>query len=412
MDFTSGIAAFTAALRDEHRFGVGHAATRDALRAAEIIGVTDASHLRRAFRTIYCATPDEAARFNAAFDAFFLSPHGITQPNLTSRHTRPRPERAAHDRDERSANQRTPQSTRERDRDTEDSDEHASRVAERRPVDDANDPATVWQTLRARYSAAAARAPAPPIPAAGMDAMLAHASRLIAGVRIARSRRRTPRRTGDRIDLRRTLRASVETAGDPIDLRRTARTLRSARFVVLIDGSRSTAEHAGPMLQFAYALVQRSRRANAFVFSTALRDITRTLRENDVARTPRGEHRAERPLGDLGEAWGGGTRIGDNLLAFVREHGARLLSPQTLVFIFSDGLDVGHLDRLERALRELRARSAGIVWLHPHANARAFEPSARGMRTALPYIAALHPAREEADFGDLARMLGRGAISR
>jgi uncharacterized protein with von Willebrand factor type A (vWA) domain len=401
-DFTSGIATFTAALRDQHGFGVGHAATRDALRAAEVVGITDAAHLRRAFRAVYCATPDEAARFDGAFDAFFLAAQGIAQPNLTSRHTRPGPERAREsDRDRKDDEHRRPPEQR---RDADENDASTSRVVERRPVEDDNDPATVWQTLRARYSAAAARAPAPPIPAAGLDAMLAHASRLIAAVRIARSRRRTPRRTGDRIDLRRTLRASVGTGGDPIDLRRTARALRSARFVLLIDGSRSTAEHAGPVLQFAYALLQRSRRANAFVFSTALRDVTQTLRERD---------RAGRPLGDLGEAWGGGTRIGDNLLAFVREHGARLLSPQTLVFIFSDGLDVGSLDRLERAMRELRARSAGVVWLHPHAGAAAFAPSARGMRTALPYVTALHPARDESDFADLARTLGRpGLISR
>lgn len=400
-DFTSSIATFTATLREEHGFGVGHAATRDALRAADVVGITDGPHLRRAFRAVYCATPDEAARFDAAFDAFFLGAQGIAQPNLTSRHTRPKPEpeeARLRDRDDANAKGRPRDASREREHAAGESNETTGRVAERRPVDDANDPATVWQTLRARYSAAAARAPAPPIPAAGLHTMLGHASRLIAGVRIARSRRRTPRRTGDRIDLRRTLRASVETAGDPIDLRRTARALRSARFIVLIDGSRSTAEHAGPMLQFAYALVQRSRRANAFVFSTALSDVTRTLRERD---------RAGRALGDLGEAWGGGTRIGDNLLEFVREHGARLLSPQTVVFLFSDGLDVGHLDRLERAMRELRARAAGVVWLHPHAGSAVFAPSARGMSIALPYVAALRPARDEADFADLARTLGR-----
>ena len=395
MDFTSGIAAFTAALREQHAFGVGHAATRDALRAAEVVGITDAAHLRRAFRAVYCATPDEVARFDAAFDAFFLGPQGIAQPNLTSRHTRPARERdrprGDDDRTERAR-------SREENRTGSESGEGTGRVTERRPVGGANDAATVWQTLRARYSAAAARAPAPPIASAGLDAMLAHASRLISGVRIARSRRRAPSRTGDRIDVRRTLRASVETAGDPIDLRRTARALRSARFVVLIDGSRSTAEHAGPMLQFAYALVQRTRRANAFVFSTDLRDVTRTLREPD---------RAGRPLGDLGEAWGGGTRIGDNLLTFIREHGARLLSPQTMVFIFSDGLDVGNLDRLERAMRELRTRSAGIIWLHPHASSADFAPTAHGIRTALPYIAELCPARDESDFANLARTLGK-----
>jgi hypothetical protein len=87
----------------------------------------------------------------------------------------------------------------------------------------------------------------------------------------------------------------------------------------------------------------------------------------------------------------------------LRNHGARLLSPETVVVIFSDGLDVGELDRLERTMRELRARSGGIVWLNPHAGAPHFTPSARGMRTALPHLSALLPARDERDFVSLAR---------
>jgi len=80
----------------------------------------------------------------------------------------------------------------------------------------------------------------------------------------------------------------------------------------------------------------------------------------------------------------------------VREYGPRLLSPETLVFVFSDGLDVGDLDRLDRALRELRRRSAGIVWLNPHAGSPNFAPSAGGMRVALPYLSALLPAAKRA----------------
>ena len=389
-DFAGGIVAFTAALRDEHGFGAGHAATRDALRAAEIVGITDAARLRSAFRAVYCATPDEVARFDAAFDAFFLAPHGVPQPNLASRHTRPG--RAESRADDRAAKPKTQREQRSGEVD----DDGAERGAERRPVDDLNEAAQTWQALRARYSPTAARTAPPAISADGLDAILAAARRLIATVRIARSRRRRPRHDGDRIDLRRTLRASVETAGDPIDLRRTARARRSARFVVLIDGSRSTAEHAGPMLQFAHALCLLSARASAFVFSTALRDVTRVLRERD---------RAGRTLPDLGEAWGGGTRIGDNLLAFIREHGARLLSPETIVIVFSDALDVGNLDRLLRGMRELRERSAGVVWLNPHAGAAGFRPSARGMRIALPYVIALLPARDARDFAQLARVL-------
>jgi uncharacterized protein with von Willebrand factor type A (vWA) domain len=83
----------------------------------------------------------------------------------------------------------------------------------------------------------------------------------------------------------------------------------------------------------------------------------------------------------------------------------RLLSPETLVFIYSDGLDVGALDRLDRAMRELRSRSAGVVWLNPHAGESGFAPIARGMRAALPYLAALRPAADADDFAELARTL-------
>jgi len=381
-------------LRERHGFGVGNAATHLALRAAELVGIADGARLRRAFRTVYAATAEEAARFDTAFNAFFFGAEGIAQPNLASRNTRPtRGNESAAEQPStekrRREGGRTPPA---------DDDAAAGRAAEHRAIDESSSPAAVWQTLRARYSPTAARAEPPVIPLDGLDAMLRHASRLATAVRIARSRRRTPSPRGDRIDLRRSLRASVETAGDPIALRRTARTRRSARFVVLIDGSRSAAEHAAPMLQFAYALVQRSRRAHAFVFSTALCDVTEALRDRD---------RAGRALGGLGEAWGGGTRIGDNLLAFVRNHGARLLTPETVALIFSDGLDTGNLDGLERAMRELRARAAAVVWLNPHAGTPGFAPSARGMRTALPYLTMLRPARDDADFAALARALER-----
>jgi uncharacterized protein with von Willebrand factor type A (vWA) domain len=396
MTFIEGIGAFTEALRDQYGFGVGLAETRDALRAAELVGVDDGARMRSAFRAVYCATADEAARFDAAFDDFFFGAQGVAQPNLTSRHTRPgrEPRRGPE------TPSRQPRASEQRPAPPE-PDEGGGPVAERRPVDDRGDAAAAWQTLRARYSPAVGRTAEPPrISVDGLERMLAHASRLVARLRVARSRRRTPRRDGDRIDLRRTLRASVETAGDPIDLRRTARAMRSARFVVFIDGSRSTSEYAGPMLQFTHALVRRSRRASAFVFSTGLRDVTAALRERD---------RAGRSLDDLGDAWGGGTRIGDNLRTFLREHGARLLSRETLVFIFSDGLDVGNLDRLEGAMRELRGRCAGIVWLHPHAGAASFVPSARGMCVALRYISSLRAARVEQDFAALARDLERAA---
>ncbi len=156
--------------------------------------------------------------------------------------------------------------------------------------------------------------------------------------------------------------------------------------------------HAGPILQFAHALCRRTSRAHAFVFSTGMRSVTRALRAPE---------QAGRTLPDLGDAWGGGTRIGANLAEFVRASGTQLLQPDTVVLIASDGLDAGDIAALERAMRALRGRSGAVVWLNPHAAGPTFVPSAGGMRAALPYVTLLAAARDRTDFVRLARTMAR-----
>ncbi len=387
-DFSHAVLAFGANLRDEHRFTLAHAKGHDALRAAEFVGIVDRERLRHAFRFVYCTTPDEAQRFDRAFDQFFSGAEGIAQPDLPARRTRPGPEAPS----ERVA---SPDSA-DPDPDPDESDGGSRPQA--RPAEGYPDAAATWQRLRARYSPGAAISDPPLISGDGLDALLAAAGTLISSVRLGRSRRWRPQRNGPRFDLRRTLRASVAAGGDPATIYRLGPPRRNPRFVVLIDGSRSMAEHTGPSLQFAYALCRRTRRARAFVFSTAMREVTRALRD----RQQEGHL-----LRGLGEAWGGGTRLGANLTAFVRGAGEQLLRRDTVVLIASDGLDTGDTAALKRAMRTLRGRSAAVVWLHPHAAEAGFAPSASGMRAALPYVTVFAAAGNRADFIRLARNLGR-----
>jgi uncharacterized protein with von Willebrand factor type A (vWA) domain len=81
----------------------------------------------------------------------------------------------------------------------------------------------------------------------------------------------------------------------------------------------------------------------------------------------------------------------------------------TLVVIVSDGLDLGDLDLLTSAMEMLRLRSAGIVWLNPHAGSRGFTPSAGGMRRALPYLTTLAPATTLGELAELVDALVCGA---
>ncbi len=367
--FGDAVVGFCAHLRDEHGFTLGTGEARDALRALEVTGIDDLARVRTAMRLICCTSRDDVAAFDPAFDAYFLQARtGIVQDAYRPRHSRAgTPPEAP---EERAAHGRDPQAG---------DDGEAERATSRRPAPEAlNDAAGSWQALLAKYSAVAARRDPPAVPRAGLGAMLDAAGRFVARMRLGRSRRWRPGARGRRIDVRRTLRTSLQTGGEPGSLRRLDHPPRNPSFVVLVDGSRSMSEYGAAALQFAYALRRRCRRTTVFAFSTQLRDVTREL-----AAPMAGEGL---PVGALGEAWGGGTRIGQSLAEFVHVHGPRV-DYDTLIFIVSDGLDVGDVALLRGTLRTLARRSAGVVWLNPLMAVAGYEPVSAGMRAARPYVA-------------------------
>jgi uncharacterized protein with von Willebrand factor type A (vWA) domain len=386
-------------LRREYEFAVGQAEAHDALRGIAALGVHDAAGVRCALRAVCCSAPEQIGPFERAFDAFFfqIAP-GATQHAYEPRHSRPRdPGAPAREQPaaERRARGTPPDDAR--------SDEFAPPRGPREPLAlDARDEAAAWQTLRARYSADPGQAQALVLDAQAVRAMFGAADRTIAAVRLGRSRRRRPLPRGPFFDLRRTLRRSLHTGGDPVALQRLGYPRRNPRFALLIDGSRSMFDHGAPMLAFAAALCRRTRRAHAFVFSTELREVTRDLRRSPVPARIEG----------LGQAWGGGTRIGRNLQAFVRAHGSRLSGDDTVAIVFSDGLDVGDPQTLRVAMAQLARRAALVIWLNPHAGAAGFEPAARGMRVALPYISVLAHADAPRGFERLAARLHGSSSSR
>jgi uncharacterized protein with von Willebrand factor type A (vWA) domain len=392
-DLTAKTAEFCLRLRDVHGFKLGAREATEALRAIETVGLDRRSRVAAALRTVCCSRPEEIELFDPAFDAFFANEaQGVAQPRHARRRTRPgrrdRPE------EQNGTDALPPPHAAEQDALT------AVETLQTQALPEAESLAEAWQALRARYTRTPATSEPPSIPTDGLDAALNEAGRLIRRLHLGRSLRWKPQPRGERFDLRRTLRASLRTGGDIFEPHTLGHPLRNPRFVLLLDGSRSMREHAGRMLQFAYALCQRSRRARAFLFSTQLREVTRPLR--DAGRG--GSYRLE----DLGEAWGGGTRIGASLNDFVRKHGA-LLSEQTFVIIVSDGLDVGEIPQLQRAMRAIARRSAAIAWVNPHAGTPGYTPAARGMVAALPYVTtftSLDQMQTLTNLGRRARMTG------
>ncbi len=94
----------------------------------------------------------------------------------------------------------------------------------------------------------------------------------------------------------------------------------------------------------------------------------------------------------LAEGVGGGTRIGDCLAQFNRWHARRVLTSRAVLMIVSDGYDTGEPGILGTAMAALRKRCRRIVWLNPMLGWEGYEPVARGMAEALPYVDLFAPA--------------------
>jgi uncharacterized protein with von Willebrand factor type A (vWA) domain len=73
--------------------------------------------------------------------------------------------------------------------------------------------------------------------------------------------------------------------------------------------------------------------------------------------------------------------------------------------IASDGLDVGEPETLRDAMSELHRRSAGLVWLNPLLETPGYEPTARGMSAARPYVTTFASVSDVESFARLSRLV-------
>lgn len=369
------LAVFCRTLRHEYGFRLGPGELRDAARALEVVDLASGRRVKDALRVTLAGSRDDAEAFDLAFDRFFFpGPSGVAQPHQPpmgrrgerradgpaagERHLRPGD--AAGDGGSAEGDVGSAQPT------AVESDQAATESREAR-------------LMRARYSPLEAdgrtTVEVPPVDTPWRDA----ARLFVRRVQLGLSRRWRPGATGSRFDLRRTWRASLQTGGEALSPRWLRRPRRAPRFVMLIDGSRSMSGVERPALALAAALASATSRMEAFVFSTALWRVTHEVRQAGAGRAA--------AFGVGRDAWGGGTNIGASLHAFLQRHGERLLGRDTLVFVVSDGVDVGDPAALASAMRELQRRSAGVVWLNPLVGTPGYQPTSRGMAAARPFIA-------------------------
>ncbi len=196
------------------------------------------------------------------------------------------------------------------------------------------------------------------------------------------TRRSERRRHGQRLDVRRTLRASMRTAGDPIRLARRQRRVMRRRIVLLCDISGSMEPYARAYLQFLVCAAGAGPRAEAFVFATRLTRLTRAL----ASRNP---DQAIAQAAAAAPDWSSGTRIGDALKEFNDRHGRRGMARGAVIVILSDGWERDDPGQVAREMERLRRLAYRIVWVNPRVAASGFSPRVGGMAAALPFCDAL-----------------------
>jgi uncharacterized protein len=214
-----------------------------------------------------------------------------------------------------------------------------------------------------------------------------------------RSRRLAPARAG-LPDLRRTLRRSFRTGGEPLERSFRARRRRKRRLVLVLDVSGSMADYSRALLVFAHSALRADRRWEAFCFGTRLTRVTRALA---VSRPDEALERAAAEVVD----WNGGTRIGDSLKGLLDEYGHRGLVRGAVVVLCSDGLEVGDPELLAEQMARLSRLAYRVIWLNPLKGDEAYEPLARGMHAALPYVDVFAAGHNLASLEELGSELSR-----
>jgi len=202
--------------------------------------------------------------------------------------------------------------------------------------------------------------------------------RLVLSTPVRRSRRsRASRRSGDRLDLRRTVRAAQRSGGDPARLVHSVRRAAPRRLVLLCDVSGSMEPYTRVYLTLLQGAVAGAR-AEAFVFATRLTRLTRQLagRDPDLALARAGAASSD---------WAGGTRLAEGIGRFVADHGRRGMARGAVVVVLSDGWAQDDPEDVADAMRRLRRLAHRVVWVNPRRASPGYAPLVGGMAAALPF---------------------------
>jgi len=233
-------------------------------------------------------------------------------------------------------------------------------------------------------------------------AEIAEVTRAIEKMRLPQAeletRRYRPDARGLKLDMRRTLRASLRTGGEIIDIRKLGRIEETgadcgaARYFWLD-------ERIYPPVPAFHACHHRRPQARLGVpVRTRLTNVTRALRQRDPDE-------ALASCSASVEDWAGGTRIATSLHTFNKLWARRVLGQGAIVLLISDGLEREADDKLAFEMDRLHRSCRRLIWLNPLLRYGGFEPKAQGIKMMLPHVDEFRPVHNLSSIEGLIRAL-------
>jgi uncharacterized protein with von Willebrand factor type A (vWA) domain len=345
-------------------FGTAGGDSARVLEMADRVGILDPQILQWSLKALLCGRADEWRRFDALFDAYFLPPNkkAFVQRRATTGAVASSPGGSSDGSEELRAATAG-----------EGSSSGDDGIAARHGA--SREESLASTNFRDLHQADDVRA---------IEALMRRFARRLKHLQLRREARF---HHGRRLDLRATIRQSVGSGGTPFRLAWKNRRRVRPRLVLLLDVSRSMSQYSFFYLRLARALCGELADVHCFIFHTRLTGVSEALRDPDPWRSQERMHL-------LAAGWAGGTRIGECLVDFNREHGPRLVHSRTGVIIVSDGYDTGEPALLAGALAALQRRARRVVWINPLLQQPGFTPAARGMQAALPHLDLLAPGTD------------------
>jgi uncharacterized protein len=311
--------------------------------AVALVGLDDRRATYTAGRATLCAGPDDLARYDQVFEAYFGARDGLPLP---------RPARTS-----------VPAVGDLPLADGVGAPEHADDVTRAMASD--------VEVLRHRDVAG--------LSAAEKRRLAAMFDSLTPRAPLRRTARHCPWHRG-RVDAARTLRTSLRRMGEPAEIAWRRRATRPRRVVLLIDVSGSMSGYADTLLRLAHRMTHAlPGGVETFTVGTRLTHLTRALRLRD------GE-RALVAAGDTVPDWSGGTRLGETLQVFGDRWGRRGMARGAVVVVFSDGWERGDVSLLAEQAEHLGRVAHRLVWVNPHRGKEGYEPVQAGVRAVLPHV--------------------------